>query len=147
MWGIPILDTIVGKVGDYFIEGKKQKTIKLEQAKEIALKEHEVKVKVADAKIELAKNGQMQEYDLDRISTENMSKSYFDEFLIMLLMIPVVLSFFPQYVAVVVAGFTALKLMPAWYMYLVIGAYVVKLGMRGLLTKLLSSKMSLFKGK
>lgn len=146
-WGIPIIGSIVDGVKEYVMEGKKQKTIKLEQAKELALKEHEVKLKVADAKIELAKTGQMQEYDLDRISTENMSKSYFDELMIILLLIPVILSFLPEYVSVVTAGFVALKLIPAWYMYLIVGAYIVKLGMRGLFTKVLSSKFNLFKSK
>jgi len=37
--------------------------------------------------------------------------------------------------------------MPEWYQYLVIGVYVVKFGMRGLLTKLVSGKLGSLRPK
>jgi hypothetical protein len=40
------------------------------------------------------------------------------------------------------AGFEAFSAMPDWYQWLVVGVYVVKFGMRGLLTKLVSGKMA-----
>lgn len=136
-WGVPILGSIVDGVKEYILEGKKQKTIDKEREKELSLKEHELKVHVTDAKIEMAKTGQVQEYDLDRIATQNMEKSIFDEFMILLILIPVVLCFIPFMVPHVAAGFASLTLIPDWYMWLIVGAYIVKLGMRGLFTKLI----------
>ena len=41
----------------------------------------------------------------------------------------------------VTAGFESFAAMPDWYQYLILGVYVVKFGMRGLLTKLMSGKL------
>ena len=49
---------------------------------------------------------------------------------------------FVGYQAEVTSAFESFAAMPSWYQYLVIGVYVVKFGMRGLLTKLMSGKLA-----
>ena len=75
-----------------------------------------------------------------------MDKSFLDEVMIALLLVPIAASFL-GYQAEVTAAFESFTTMPEWYQYLVIGVYVVKFGMRGLLTKLVSGKLSSLKLK
>jgi hypothetical protein len=75
-----------------------------------------------------------------------MDKSLLDEIMIALLLVPIAASFL-GYQAEVTAAFESFSVMPDWYQYLVIGVYVVKFGMRGLLTKLVSGKFSSMKLK
>ena len=71
---------------------------------------------------------------------EQMDKSFLDEIMIALLLVPIAASFL-GYQQEVTAAFKSFALMPDWYQYLVIGVYVVKFGMRGLLTKLMSGQL------
>jgi hypothetical protein len=77
---------------------------------------------------------------------QQMDKSFLDEVMIALLLVPIAASFV-GYQAEVTAAFESFAAMPDWYQYLVIGVYVVKFGMRGLLTKLISGKLSAVKLK
>jgi len=73
-----------------------------------------------------------------------MDKSFLDELMIALLLVPIAASFI-GYQAEVTAAFESFSSMPEWYQYLVIGVYVVKFGLRGLLTKLVSGKLGSIK--
>ena len=86
-------------------------------------------------------NGQTQDFNLDLVAMKQMDKSLLDEIMIGLLLIPIAASFV-GYQEEVTAAFESFASMPDWYQYLVIGVYVVKFGMRGLLTKLVSGKLS-----
>lgn len=137
MWGLGIIKSVVDGVKEYTLESKKQKTLKIERDTELALLEYSVKVEQAKAKVELAKQGLTQDYDLDKLTTENMRNSYKDEFVLLILYTPVVLCF-TKYSDEVLQGFEVLKQTPDWFMYLVVGATIVTLGMRGLLTQFLN---------
>jgi len=106
----------------------------------------EVKVAGARAANKLADNGQTQDFNLDLIAMQQMEKSYLDEIMIALLLVPLAASFV-GYQDEVTAAFESFAVMPEWYQYLVIGVYVVKFGMRGLLTKLVSGKLGSVKLK
>ena len=101
----------------------------------------DVKVAGARAANKLADNGQTQDYNLDAIAMKQMDKSLLDEIMIAVLLVPIVASFL-GFQAEITAGFESFASMPDWYQYLILGVYVVKFGMRGLLTKLMSGKLS-----
>jgi len=100
----------------------------------------DVKTAGARAANKLADDGQTQDFNLDLIAMQQMDKSYLDEIMIALLLVPLAASFV-GYQAEVTAAFKSFAAMPEWYQYLVIGVYVVKFGMRGLLTKIVSGRM------
>ena len=84
--------------------------------------------------------GKTQDFNLDLVAMQQMDKSFLDEVMIALLLVPIAASFL-GYQAEVTAAFESFASMPDWYQYLVLGVYVVKFGMRGLLTKLISGRL------
>jgi len=132
----------IASLGKTYLEGKNN-VAKAKSAAAIIGIEAEADVKVANAKAahKLADNGQTQDFNLDLVAMKQMDKSLLDEIMIGLLLIPIAASFV-GYQKEVTAAFESFASMPDWYQYLVIGVYVVKFGMRGLLTKLVSGKLS-----
>ena len=88
----------------------------------------------------MAEAGQTQNYDLDRLAMENMSKSWKDEFILVIFLAPMVMAFIPSLKDSALAGFGVIALMPEWYRYIIIGMVVVIYGLRGLLEKVLENK-------
>lgn len=129
-------------IGKTYLEGKRD-VAKAKSAAAIVGIQADAAVKVAGARAanKLADNGQTQDYNLDAIAMKQMDKSLLDEIMIAVLLVPIVASFlgFQEEIA---AGFESFASMPDWYQYLILGVYVVKFGMRGLLTKLMSGKLS-----
>jgi|TARA_R110000796_G_scaffold113695_1_gene225478 hypothetical protein len=137
----------IASLGKTYLEGKNE-VAKAKSAAAILTLGAEADVKVASAKAahKLADNGQTQDFNLDLVAMQQMDKSFLDEVMIALLLVPIAASFV-GYQAEVTAAFESFAAMPDWYQYLVIGVYVVKFGMRGLLTKLISGKLSAVKLK
>jgi len=131
----------IASLGSTYLEGKNQVAKAKSEAAVVSIKaEADVKVAGAKAAHKLADDGQTQEHSLDLVAMQQMDKSYLDEAMIALLLIPIAASFV-GYQAEVTAAFDSFASMPDWYQYLVIGVYIVKFGMRGLLTKLMSGKL------
>ena len=137
----------IASLGTTYLEGKNQ-VAKAKSAAAIISIEADADVKVAGAKAahKLADNGQTQDFNLDLVAMQQMDKSLLDEVMIALLLVPIAASFL-GYQAEVTAAFESFSVMPEWYQYLVIGVYVVKFGMRGLLTKLVSGKLGSLRTK
>ena len=132
----------VGSLGSTYIEGKNAVSKAKSEAAIIGIKaDADVKVAGAKAAHKLADSGQTQDYNLDAIAMDQMDKSIIDDLMIALLLVPIAASFV-GYQEEVKAGFEAFYAMPDWYQWLVVGVYVVKFGMRGLLTKLMSGKLA-----
>jgi hypothetical protein len=131
----------IASLGTTYLEGKNQ-VAKAKSAAAIISIEADADVKVAGAKAahKLADNGQTQDFNLDLVAMQQMDKSFLDEIMIALLLVPIAASFV-GYQAEVTAAFESFAAMPEWYQYLVLGVYVVKFGMRGLLTKLISGRL------
>jgi len=131
----------IANLGSTYLEGKNQ-VAKAKSAAAIVGLQADADVKVAGAKAanKLADSGQTQDFNLDLVAMEQMDKSFLDEIMIALLLVPIAASFL-GYQQEVTAAFKSFALMPDWYQYLVIGVYVVKFGMRGLLTKLMSGQL------
>ena len=134
-------------LGSTYLEGRNQ-VARAKSAADIISIEAAADVKVAGAKAahKLADSGQTQDFNLDLVAMQQMDKSFLDEVMIGLLLIPIAASFI-GYQEEVTAAFVSFSAMPDWYQYLVIGVYVVKFGMRGLLTKLVSGRLSAMKLK
>tara|TARA_B110000908_G_scaffold18249_1_gene20496 strand:+ start:948 stop:1388 length:441 start_codon:yes stop_codon:yes gene_type:complete len=132
----------IADIGKTYLEGK-QDVAKAKSAAAIVGIQADADVKVAGARAanKLADNGQTQDYNLDAIAMKQMDKSLLDEIMIAVLLVPIVASFL-GFQAEITAGFESFASMPDWYQYLILGVYVVKFGMRGLLTKLMSGKLS-----
>mgnify|MGYP003675431097 FL=1 len=132
----------IANLGSTYLKGKNAVAKATSDAKIIAIKaEADVKVANATAAHKMAESGQTQDYNLDAIAMKQMDKSLLDEVMIAVLLVPVVASFV-GYQEEITAGFESFASMPDWYQYLILGVYVVKFGMRGMLTKLMSGKFS-----
>jgi len=145
-----IFSSIVGPIADLgktYLSGKND-IAKAKQAATIIGVQAEADVKVAGVRAanKLADSGQTQEFNLDLVAMRQMDKSLLDEIMIALLLVPIAASFL-GYQEEITAAFKSFAAMPDWYQYLVIGVYIVKFGMRGLLTKLMSGKLSAVKLK
>ena len=135
----------IASIGTTYLEGKNQ-VAKAKSAAAIISIEADADVKVAGAKAahKLADNGQTQDFNLDLVAMQQMDKSFLDEIMIALLLVPIAASFI-GYQEEVTAAFESFASMPDWYQYLVLGVYIVKFGMRGLLTKLVSGRFGSIK--
>jgi hypothetical protein len=139
MWtGIfSIGSSIVTGISDYFKGKQEISKVQLEADKKIILAEAEAKAKRLDRESE-------QDYDLDKIAMQNMEKTWKDELILVIFMVPLVMSFIPSYQEYVTAGFASLALVPDWYMYILVGMITVIYGMRGMLKMLLQMAGSRF---
>ena len=135
-----IASAIGGLVSEPIKQWQKRKTLKTEHRFELEKLDHEAKLAKANKALEMAKQGQEQVYDLDRIAMENMNKSIKDEIVLAIFLIPVVLAFIPGFGKYVLSCFEAIQQMPNWYVALVIGMVVVIYGMRGLLRAYIGNK-------
>lgn len=140
---IPIISSLIS-LGSAYLTGKQKIAEAKTEAEVIGLNaDAEVKKAKAVAAMELAKQGQTQTYDLDRIAVEQMNKSWKDELVLVIFLTPMVLAFIPGMDKYALAGFEVIGKMPQWYQYIIIGMIVVIYGMRGLLEKLLERKVGL----
>lgn len=117
---------IVSGVSDYFKGKQEISKTKLEGEIKVLIAEAEAKVKRLEKESE-------QDYDLDKLATQNMEKSWKDELILIIFLVPVVMCFIPEYHVYVTNGFASLALVPDWYMGILVGMVVVIYGMRGLL--------------
>jgi len=132
MW-TSILSGIGSLVSKPLETWQRRKLLKEESRAELEKIDAETNKAIALGKLEMAKQGQQQDYDLDRVATENMNNSFKDELILIVFLTPMVLAFHPDMVDHVLAGFEVIKQMPTWYVALIVGMVVVIYGMRGLL--------------
>ena len=121
---------IISGVSGYFKGKQEISKTKLEGDIKVLIAEAEAKVKRLERESE-------QDYDLDRLATENMEKSWKDELILLIWLTPVAMCFIPEYHVYVTNGFASLALVPDWYMGILVGMVVVIYGMRGLLKMVL----------
>tara|TARA_R110002124_G_scaffold286831_1_gene468856 strand:+ start:860 stop:1294 length:435 start_codon:yes stop_codon:yes gene_type:complete len=140
MWG-SIIGAVTTQVGGFFKGKQELAKVKLEAEKIVIKAKAETEMSIAKSKSKMAESGQMQSYDLDRIAMNNMEKSYKDEVILAVFLAPMVLAFIPGFDKYALRGFEVIQQMPQWYQYIIIGMVVVIYGMRGMLDKLLSSKI------
>jgi|TARA_R110000803_G_scaffold60022_1_gene119071 hypothetical protein len=126
---IPLLTTLV-QIGGNWLDNKQ----KIAQAKT------EAEIVTIAAVAARQASAQEQNYDLDRLAMENMSKSWKDEVILIVFLAPMIMAFIPGFEQYALAGFSVMDKMPDWYQYVIIGMIVVIYGLRGLLEKVLAKK-------
>ena len=137
---IPVITSILS-LGSTWLEGKNKQAQATVEAKLVEIKaEADIKLAKATAITKMAEAGQAQNYDLDRLAMENMSKSWKDEVILIIFLAPMLMAFIPSLKDSALAGFGVIALMPDWYRYIIIGMVVVIYGLRGLLEKVLENK-------
>ena len=134
---------VFGIIAKPIEEWQKRKTLKQEQLFELDKMEQSIKLTALTTKLEMLKNGQQIDYNLDLLATKNMEKSWKDEFLLIIFIAPMILAFTP-YSTYALKGFSIITKMPYWYVALIVGMVVVIYGMRSMLKDYIQNK-NLFK--
>lgn len=127
-------------ISRYFKEKIEIRKVKVEAYKLLIMAEALSKAKRLDREAEM-------DYDLDRVAMQNMEKSWKDELILLIWLMPVVVSFIPEWQPYVVAGFAGLDNVPNWYVFILVGMITVIYGMREILKLLLQIIGNKFKIK
>lgn len=117
-----------------------RKTLTLRHKQELMQLEQQVKIASVHANIKALEKGQANEFELDKIAMNNMERSWKDEFILAVFIVPMLMAFVPSLSAYALNGFAVIKEMPVWYTSTIIGMVVVVYGMRGMLTKYLGGR-------
>jgi len=140
---IPILSSLVA-LGGTWLQGKQEETQAKATARLVEIQaDSDIKVAKATAMTKMAEAGQTQNYDLDRLAMEQMTKSWKDEVLLLVFLTPMIMAFIPNMDVYALAGFEVIAKMPDWYQYIIVGMVVVIYGMRGLLEKIIDKKVGM----
>jgi hypothetical protein len=122
---IPIIGSLIKTAGGLFDNWQKRKIVKAEG---------KVKVEIAKVEGEVKRLNDMLAGDIeyDKIAADGMKYSWKDEFLTVLLAIPVIMCFIPYQPLQdqVAVGFSILSTTPEWYQYCFIGIIVASFGLK-----------------
>lgn len=102
----------------------------LKRRDELAQAQHQARVKRLE-------NGDTNATNLDLISLK--TRGVKDEFILLVVFIPLILSFIPDYAPTVQAGFEALEQVPEFYWYVVAAVVIDTFGFRSMVRYLLES--------
>ena len=114
----------------YFKDKIEIRKVKVEAIKLLIMAEALSKAKRLDREAEM-------DYDLDKVAMRNMENSWKDELILLIWLMPVVISFIPEWQPYVVAGFAGLNNIPNWYVYILVEMITVIYGMREIFKLLL----------
>ncbi len=98
-----------------------------------------------EAKVSRLKSGDEKAADLDMVSIKERGLK--DEFIMLVVFIPLILSFIPDYAHYVEAGFQALKHVPEYYWYIVAAVVIDTFGFRSMVRYLLEYFSFKIKGR
>lgn len=90
------------------------------------------RTEIKKAEVEREVKALNNEANWDEVQAQSSKNSWKDEWLTLLISIPLVLAFIPSTVQYVYAGFEALKMVPDWYMTLVFVVFSASFGIKGL---------------
>tara|TARA_Y100000996_G_C22520963_1_gene642432 strand:- start:475 stop:858 length:384 start_codon:yes stop_codon:yes gene_type:complete len=120
-WIADIVGSLGGKVVETIDNRGKRKH-------ENKMKEMEIEEMRHKKQLEMVMRGQEMDnsWELEQIKNSGWK----DEFVLLLLSIPLILSFIPQTVGYVEAGFEALSKTPQWYQWLILAVFAAIYGIR-----------------
>ena len=90
-----------------------------------------LKLVEAEAKATIMKSAATSEAEWEKLMAEGTQNSWKDEFITIIVMIPVILCFVPGLEDVVKNGFDRLSELPEWYTWLVFAVCSAAIGIRG----------------
>jgi hypothetical protein len=134
-WIGSVISGIFGVITEPIKEWQKRKTLEVQQEDKQLERQHELNLKKIDVAYELAKQGQKIEADWDTNAQTQMKYTWKDEYLMLLLSIPMIMAFIPSLAPYVEEGFRVLEKTPDWYMFSFIGIVSATFGLRWLLGK------------
>ena len=112
------------------------KKIEIENKKELVQVDCDIKLATAKSKLKMIEDGNSQRFNLDMETVKNMSKTYKDEFILIVFYAPVILAF-SGYQNEVLEGFKSLSQMPDWFKIILVLLAVTISGMRNIFIKAL----------
>ena len=116
---LPIIGLVagaIGKIASSWLETRKVKA--------------EGKIDIAKAKVQFKVAQYTARASMDVASMTGMQFSWKDEYLLVLLSIPVIMAFFPYLAPHALAGFAIVKQMPGWYQWAMTGMIAATFGLR-----------------
>ena len=120
-----IIATLTGQTVGQVLE---YKTKKRQLAQEIEIEKLRGKAAVEKAKTSRIENGEALDHEWETLSINN--SGYKDEWVMLLVSIPMIMSFDPEAHPYVVDGFTALEATPDWYKFLIVTIFTAVYGIR-----------------
>lgn len=120
-----ILGSVLGNLGGKVVEAIDSRGQRKHEQKVHALELEKLR---HSKQIELIQNGQKLDnaWELEQIKNSGWK----DEFVLLLLSIPLVMSFIPEMQPYVVEGFAALSTTPEWYQWLILAVFTAVYGIR-----------------
>ena len=97
------------------------------------------------AQVKRLQSGDEKAADLDRVSLKDRGLK--DEFILLVVFVPLILSFIPDYAEYVQEGFKALEFVPKYYWYIVGAVVIDTFGFRSMVRYLLEFFSFKFRGK
>ncbi|KPM01375.1 hypothetical protein [Vibrio splendidus] len=97
------------------------------------------------AQVQRLKSGDEKAADLDRVSLKDRGLK--DEFILLVVFVPLILSFIPDYAEYVRDGFKALEFVPEYYWYMVGAVVIDTFGFRSMVRYLLEFFSFKFRGQ
>jgi hypothetical protein len=136
-----MFDKLMDTIAANRVAKEERKKIELERQMKLENQKFQIDLERLKLESKLLSEGKLPPENLDRMSMEQMEKSWKDEFIMAILFSPVILAFFPTAQTTVEQGFKILSTdMPEWYMYLLSGIVVVTFGLRSLVKLVLTGK-------
>lgn len=124
MWA-KLIATLTGQTVESYLEYKRKK---IEAKQAVELEKLRGKAAYEAAKTQRAENSEGRDHEWELESIKN--SGWKDEWVLVILSIPMVLSFIPITQPYVVAGFEALATTPVWYRITVASIYLATFGLR-----------------
>lgn len=118
-----ILGKLMPEVGQYFIRKQELKA-------ELQIKKLETKIAAENLLAQRVENSEARDHDWELLSLQAHTSGWKDEWVLILVSIPMILSFFPGSVAYVQMGFSALENTPSWYQLLILVIMFAVYGVR-----------------
>ena len=139
-----MFDKISESFNAYRVAKEERKKIELDRETKIDQQRFQLDMERLKSQTKLVSDGKILPDDLDRLSMEQMERSWKDEIIMIILFAPIVSVFFPWFQEPVSAGFDILtNKMPDWYMYMVCGIVVVTYGLRGMVKWAMSNRVKM----
>ena len=126
-----IFKAIVGPI-------QERSTLKAETAAKVQILSAEAEVARANARVEMAKQGQIIESNWDNNAQQQMRFSWKDEVLLFVFVGPFVAAFIPPLQPYVKSGFEIIAKIPLWWRVAVLGIVAAVYGLRWLIAPLVT---------
>lgn len=116
-----MLDKTLAAYTTYKTKKEERKKLEIERKMIIDEREHTLKIKRIDLEEKCINSGKLLPDKMEQMSMEQMEKSWKDEFIMLILFLPIIIAFIPGIQDVASSGFQILKdTMPQWYSLLLL---------------------------